>query len=434
MSQAYNKTTLLKIFISAIIFALAAVLTVQLIVHARQNQKLKTDLAEINHIRYGLLNVDEWTDQVTTILSIKIVEYELTPESREKLLHNLENILYRMIDEVELMVMERLAGQFSAMKRLAMNMVFNVDQLRDSVPSYAGQLLLELNKPDNKALLQEFLSERLEDFKASTFSLDQMETLDLLLEKYGCSNKTDCQQELENAIEVKKNYIGFRVVVIIILLSILFLINTLSKDALTPVQSILLLLSSLCLLMGGITTPMIDLEARIDLLLFYLMGEEVKFFDNIIFFQSKSITDVVRILMEEGSLPMIFVGCLVFLFSIVFPGLKLISSVLYVYNVRHLKENKVVRFFVIKSGKWSMADVIVVAIFMAYIGFNGIIGSQLDMLTESAKPVEIFSTNGTQLLGGFYLFLMFCISSLALSEILVRRSREQPTLAGETKV
>ena len=79
-------------------------------------------------------------------------------------------------------------------------------------------------------------------------------------------------------------------------------------------------------MLGGITTPMIDLEARIDLLLFQLMGEEVKFVDNIIFFQSKSITDVVRILVEEGSLPMIFVGCLVFLFSIVFPALKLISS------------------------------------------------------------------------------------------------------------
>ena len=105
MSQTNSKTTLLKIIISAIIFAVAAVLTVQLIVQARQNQKLKTDLAEVNHIRYGLLNVDEWTDQVTTILSIKIVEYELTPESREKLLHNLENILYTMIDQVEIMVM-----------------------------------------------------------------------------------------------------------------------------------------------------------------------------------------------------------------------------------------------------------------------------------------------------------------------------------------
>ena len=417
-----DNTALLKIVISTGIFLVAAVLTIQLISRARQNQQLKTDLAEINHIRYGLLNVDEWTDQVTTILSIKIAEYQLTPESREKLLHNLENIMYTMVDEVEAMVMERLSGQFSGMKRIAVGMFFNVDQLRDSIPSYANQLLLELNKPENKAILQEFLSDRLQDFKTTTYNLDQMERLDLLLEKHGCSNKEECREALEAATEVKKGEITFRVVSILILVTGLFLLNTLTKFRLRGIQSILLLLASLCLLLGGITTPMIDLEARIDLLLFQLMGEQVKFTDNIIFFQSKSITDVVRILMEEGTLPMIFVGSLVFLFSIIFPSLKLISSLLYAYDVGRLREHRLIRFFVIKSGKWSMADVMVVAIFMAYIGFNGIIGSQLDELTASAKPVDIFTTNGTRLLGGFYLFLLFCISSLALSEILIRKT------------
>jgi hypothetical protein len=404
------------------IFLVAAVLTVQLISQAKQNQRLKTDLAEINHIRYGLLNVEEWTDQVTTILSIKIAEYQLTPENRQKLLHNLENIMYTMIDEVEAMVMKRLSEKLPVMKRFAVGMVFNVDQLRDSVPSYANQLLLELNKPENKAILQEFLSDRLQDFQATTFNLDQMERLDLLLSHYHCSNKEECREMLEAAIEVKQGEITFRVVAILILVTTLFLINIVTKHRLTGIQSVLLLLASLCLLLGGITTPMIDLEARIDLLLFQLMGEQVKFTDNIIFFQSKSITDVVRILMEEGTLPMIFVGCLVFLFSIIFPSLKLISSLLYAYDVGRLREHRLIRFFVIKSGKWSMADVMVVAIFMAYIGFNGIIGSQLDDLTLSAKPVEIFTTNGTRLLGGFYLFLLFCISSLALSEILIRKT------------
>lgn len=418
MLKKHSTTFLLKIVISAIIFLVAAVLTIQLISQARQNQRLKTDLAELNHIRYGLLNVDEWSDQVTAILSIKIVEYELTPESREKLVRNLENILYTMIDEVEAMLMERMTG----MKRFALGMAFNVDQLRDSVPSYANQLLIELNKPENKEFLQKFLSERLEDFKASTFNLDQMESLDVLLASYDCDDKAECREQLEAAIEIKKAEVGLRVILILVLVTILFLLNTITKHPLTGFQSILLLLSSLCLLLGGITTPMIDLEARIDLLLFHLMGEEVKFMDNIIFFQSKSITDVVRILIEEGSLPMIFVGCLVFLFSIVFPALKLTSSLLYTYDVGDMRNNQLVRFFVIKSGKWSMADVMVVAIFMAFIGFNGIIGSQLDILTESAKPVDIFTTNGTKLLGGFYLFLLFCISSLALSEILIRKT------------
>ena len=56
-----------------------------------------------------------------------------------------------------------------------------------------------------------------------------------------------------------------------------------------------------------------------------------------------------------------------------------------------------IKFFVLKSGKWSMADVMVVAIFMTYIGFNGIITSQLVQLSSSAPKLEILTTNGTSL-------------------------------------
>jgi hypothetical protein len=182
---------------------------------------------------------------------------------------------------------------------------------------------------------------------------------------------------------------------------------------------------------AGISTPMIDLEARIDRLVFLLIGEEVVFTDNIIFFQTKSITDIVEILIREGSFEMVFVGILVFTFSIVFPFSKLLSSYLYSLRIGRLNDNRLIRFFVVKSGKWSMADVMVVAFFMAYVGFNGIVASQLDSLKGSTESVEIFTTNGTKLLGGFYLFLSFCISSLVLSEVMVRQAgksgKENPT-------
>jgi hypothetical protein len=128
----------------------------------------------------------------------------------------------------------------------------------------------------------------------------------------------------------------------------------------------------------------------------------------------------VRVLWQEGSMQMIFVGFLIFLFSIIFPAAKLIGSLLYSIGSETIKSNRLISFFVFKSGKWSMADVMVVAIFMAYVGFNGIVGGELHRLSESADPIEIFTTNGTKLLGGFYLFLCFCLSSLVLSELLTR--------------
>lgn len=412
----------LKIAISAAALIAAMVLTMQLISHARQLQVLKTDLAEVNHIRYGLLNTDEWAYQMATILSIKIVEFKLTPESREKVLHNLESVLNMMIDEVEVMMLKRTSGSLSGMKRFFAGFAINFDQLRDSVPNYANTLLLELSNPENKEVMQQFLLDKLGEITASTYNLDQMDPLHTVMEKHECKSKEACKELIEKEINLKQEIINYRVILVILLVSSVFMINLITRHRINMTQSSLLILASFCLLLGGITTPMIDLEAKIDLLMLKLMGEDVIFQNNIIFFQSKSITDVVRILMEEGSLPMLFVGVLVFTFSIIFPAAKLISSLLYSYHVGNLRENRLIRFFVIKSGKWSMADVVVVALFMAYVGFNGIIGSQLDQLTQAAKPVEIFTTNGTQLLGGFYLFLLFCISSLLLSEMITRKT------------
>jgi Paraquat-inducible protein A len=209
----------------------------------------------------------------------------------------------------------------------------------------------------------------------------------------------------------------------LVLVLLTFLLNLLVRGQLNNLQAPILILSTLSLLLCGIITPMIQLEARIDLILFQLLGEEIAFSDQIIFFQSKSITNMVQLLMQEGTVQMIFVAVLIFSFSVLFPSLKLVSSYIYYMDFGKLRNNGIIKFFVLKSGKWSMADVMVVALFMAYIGFNGVIASQLDSIGEKAESFEVFTTNGTRLLGGFYLFLAFCLASLFLSEALTRRSR-----------
>ena len=68
-----------------------------------------------------------------------------------------------------------------------------------------------------------------------------------------------------------------------------------------------------------------------------------------------------------------------------------------------------------------MADVMVVAIFMAYIGFNGIITSQFDQLISAGQELVILTTNGTSLQQGYYLFLTYTLLALFLSGFLTRK-------------
>ncbi len=68
-----------------------------------------------------------------------------------------------------------------------------------------------------------------------------------------------------------------------------------------------------------------------------------------------------------------------------------------------------------------MADVMVLAMFMAYIGFSGIVASQLDPLGQMETPsrdLTILTTNATSLQPGFYLFLTYSVLALFFAEIL----------------
>jgi len=169
----------------------------------------------------------------------------------------------------------------------------------------------------------------------------------------------------------------------------------------------------------GVLTPMIEVEARISSLQFMLLGEPVEFHDQVLYFQSKSVLDVVRVLTSTGKVDMVAVGILVMTFSVVFPIAKLIASFLYLYDPRGLRRNKLVEFFTLKSAKWSMADVFVVAMFMAYIGFAGLISSQLSTFALAARAnVDVLTTNGTSLQIGFFMFLAFCIAGLVTSTLL----------------
>ena len=65
-----------------------------------------------------------------------------------------------------------------------------------------------------------------------------------------------------------------------------------------------------------------------------------------------------------------------------------------------------------------MADVNVIAIFMAYIGFKGILDSQMDYLNMKTDSLASISTNETSLQPGFILFVAFVLFGLVLSVIL----------------
>ena len=127
-------------------------------------------------------------------------------------------------------------------------------------------------------------------------------------------------------------------------------------------------ITSTIFIIMGLILPMIDLDARLSKVDLSIMGESVKFDEQVMYFQSKSIIDVTKTLLEGNGIDLKIVGLLILLFSIILPLAKMLltSAFLFAKNSRRSKFIKTIIFYL---GKWSMADVFVVAIFMSYIGF-----------------------------------------------------------------
>ena len=128
--------------------------------------------------------------------------------------------------------------------------------------------------------------------------------------------------------------------------------------------------------------------------------------------------DVVMLLLRTGKFESQVVGVLIFIFSVCFPFLKLLSTGVALMSEDKLAKNKLVRFFAFESGKWSMADVMVVAILMTFIGFNGIVDNTLSGLNMHTESITSITTNNTSIQPGYIIFIAFVLYGFVLSAIL----------------
>jgi hypothetical protein len=407
---------------SLIIIIASVILCQQIISNSLSNQQNKNDYAELNSVKYGLLSIDEWKRQITGILAEEIDKLYLSKANERVLRKHIEVLLNTLIDKVDKQIREANAGSAGGrVKQSFINTFINLDDIKKGIPEYADAIVQELKKAKTKRQIKSVLNQQLEEYSDQTFDTQDTPQLSSILLRTDSMDVEAARIKLSEQISVKHGLIIREAGLLIMLSIILFALSGFSKLPLTPSGYIFLMLSLFTLLIAGVTTPTIDMEATISQMNFMLIGHPIHFENQVLYFQSKSILDVFWIMITHNDIQMKLVGILLITFSIVFPLLKMVSSLGYYFNYHHARENPVIKFFVLKSGKWSMADVMVVAIFMAYIGFNGIITSQLGHLRSTGQELVILTTNATALQPGFYLFLTYTLLALILSEFLTRK-------------
>ncbi|MBL7832587.1 MAG: paraquat-inducible protein A [Cyclobacteriaceae bacterium] len=396
---------------------------------SRQRAEIKRDYSLLNNITYGLLSVNAWRDHMVRVVTHRIDDFEFTPEQEVALKAEISEVLHAVINKADSMINAKQKTFKGKIRKVAVKALYNEDKLHKRVPQFSETIVKEITNQKNKERLKFLIQSKLEQFGSITYdSVNDVDRVQTILSKYQAASLEEFNARSEIVLDGLQDSAYFFMFVILGVLISFLILWWLVKDTKvyhTPlfVMSVLL---ALIVLFAGLTAPMIEIDARIKELTFHLIGEPIEFKDQVIFFQSKSIVDVVHILLENGKYDSIMVGVLIMAFSILFPVAKILSTKLYLLGNTKWRHNKVIRFFAFKSGKWSMADVYVVAIFMAYIGFRGILDDQISGLTMQTDSLVSISTSETSLQPGFVLFVGFVLFGLILSEVLNRITvREQ---------
>jgi len=422
--KGFNVSKLLLILGLSILLVGEGYFGYRLYTLSHQQKEIKEDYSDLNNITLGLFSVDQWRDEVSGIINHQVRHFTMTKKQKRQLQTEVEEIILALINKAEALLNKPTKTVSGKLKKFAIKTFVNTDKIKAQVPGFAKTVIAEIDNPKNKKQLStmamgKFTAVEHSQYFDSTGNANETLT-SKMYRKYKVSSPDEFNNKITSSLgnirTVTYNYSFGMLGCIAIVLSLWWIFR--KRVDLHATLFVMSLLFAFILLAVGLTASMIEVDARIKSLDFVLLGEHVVFKNQVLFFQSKSILDVVEILVKQPAIDSILVGILILVFSILFPIMKLSSTGIHLLSKKKLAENKVIKYFAFQSGKWSMADVIVIAIMMTYIGLNGLLENQLAGLKINSDFLTIITTNNTALQPGFIIFISFVLYGLILSTIL----------------
>lgn len=390
-----------------------------------QQEVIKEDYSNVNNITLGLFSVEQWRDKVAGIVNHQVRHFKLTRKQKKQLQTEVEQIIYALINKAEALVTKPQKSLGGKLKVFAVKTFVNTDKIKAQVPGFAKTIIAKIDNPASKNKLSDMALGKFAQVQQQSSYIDSSITANdsltnKMYSKYHVSSPDQFNSKLITSLDrirtITYDYSFAMLGCVIVVLMVWWLLR--KRVDLHAALFVMSLLFAFILLAVGLTASMIEVDARIKSLDFVLLGEHVVFKNQVLFFQSKSILDVVEVLVKQPAVDSIAVGIMILVFSILFPIMKLSSTGIHLLSRKSIAENRFIKYFAFQSGKWSMADVIVIAILMVYIGLNGLLESQLASLNLRSNFLTIITTNNTALQPGYIIFISFVLYGLILSTIL----------------
>lgn len=392
---------------------------------SKEQQRIKEDYSVVNSITFGIFSVDQWRDRISDVMNQQVNGFSITPKQRHEMLLGIEKQLHELVAKTVAEIDKPQKSLGGKLKKMAFHALVDSDALQAQVKPFARTIVEKISSPASQARLKDIASSKLNQLESQTYDATNEANTQVnkyMYQKYHVSSQDQFNKAVHSSLAVIwKETINNAFYMLAFVLAALILWFVMRKQV--RLQTELFVMSLLfagVLLVVGLTSPVIEVDARIHSFSFELMDKKVEFLNQVLFFQSKSIWGIITTLISQNKPDAVAVGILILLFVIVLPVVRLIFKGIHISTSKAIAENKVINYLAFESGKWDMADVMIVGMLMTYIGLNGILKSQLADLNIHNDLLTATTVNNTSLQPGYFIFAGYVVFEILLSYILKR--------------
>jgi hypothetical protein len=392
---------------------------------SQQREQTKLDYTTVNSITFGLFSIDTWSSKIGTVVNRLVSDFNIAPEQKKALQVQVEQQLNSLINKTLADVNKPQKSLIGKIKKLAVNKFVDEDQIYAQVPSFARTIVDKVCSPASTKRIKNIVTSKINELAAQTY--DSTEAISTMLatymyHKYNVADSGQFNQEISSRLAsisvVSYNYLY--AMLGCVLAALLLWLLMWNMTYLHRTLFFMSLLFALVLLAVGITSSVIEVDAQLQSFNIAIMGQNLSFNNQDLFFQSKSIVEIIQTLVKQPKPDAVMVGVLMLLFIIILPIVRITAKGIHILGNKAVAENKAVLYLAFDSAKWDMADVMVVGTLMTYIGLNGILKSELTEIEFHNSYLNSTPANFTSLQPGYFIFVGYVIFTFILAFILNR--------------
>jgi hypothetical protein len=395
-----------------------------------EKRKHKLAYAFTNNVSFGLLSVDVWRDQVVATTRKELGEFRLSAAQEKESRKEIDAQLHKLVSQAFTNLEKPKKSLGDKLKKAAIKTLVEQDEVEKELPGYSRRLMAVLTSPASYKRITNIadtaitqISRKIYDSSAASTKL----IMDSIYRQYGATDKVSFavnNATLTHAIKKQTYRYAYGMMLGVAVVFGLWIILHRNRN-LQAILYILSAISTLVLLWVGISTTIIEIDATLAKMDIRFLNGSLSFRGQSLFFQSQSIIDVLRLLIGSGRITSVVVGLMILTFTILFPVIILAATSMAVASPNKLARNSVIDYLAFHAGKWNMSDVMVLAILMTFIGFNGIVDSTLTELNYTESSITSVTSNNTVIEPGYAVYTAFVAFSIALGIILKRIRKKQ---------